>query len=354
MKINRKKLLTCLTNIKPGLANKENIEQTTSFVFKNGRAYTFNNEIAISHPVHKKLSGAVLANELYSILSKHKEDELDIEITKNEFLIQGKRSQAGIALEAKISMPIEEIGKPSKWKPLPTNFIEAIDFSHFSAGKDLSKPEFTYLHIAGDYIEACDAFRITRYRLKTSFPHKGSVLLPAETAKLLVKFNPVEFSVTEGWIHFATTEDTIFSCRTGTGEYPSLSMFTSNKGKEIEFPDNFIGILEKAEVFATNAFENDDADDTSVQISLQKNKMVIESTNEVGWFEETVKTNYAGPDHSFEADPAFLIKMIPIAKSIYLIQDAGKRLEDCGILEFKGKNFQHCFPTAIKTNKKKR
>lgn len=354
MKVNRKKLLSVLETIKPGLARKEMLEQSTSFIFQNGRAYTFNDEIAISHPVHKKLSGAVLANELYTILSKHNEKELDIEITKNEFLIHGKRSDAGIALEAKISLPIEEIGKPGKWKPLPENFVDAISFCQFSASKDLAKVEFTYLHIDGDYIESCDVFRITRYKLNQKFPHNKPILLPAEVAKVLTKYDPVEFAVTPGWIHFATTEDTIFSCRLGTGEFPDLSIFTSNKGKRIEFPSGFVESLTKAEVFATSAFENDDADDTSVVISLQKNEIIIESTNEVGWFEEFIKTKYDGPNHSFEANPEFLIKMLPIAKTVNLVQNAGKKLDGCGILEFRGKNFQHCFTTSFRTDKKKK
>ena len=76
MKINRQELLKALTAVKPGLTSVEILEQSTSFVFKKGRVYTYNDEIAISHPVDKSLSGVVSAKEFYELLNRYTDKQL--------------------------------------------------------------------------------------------------------------------------------------------------------------------------------------------------------------------------------------------------------------------------------------
>jgi len=51
MKINKNELKNALEIVKPGLANKEIIDQSTSFAFMNDCIVTYNDEISVSHPV---------------------------------------------------------------------------------------------------------------------------------------------------------------------------------------------------------------------------------------------------------------------------------------------------------------
>ena len=63
MQINRQNLQKALEIVKPGLSNKEIIEQTTSFAFIDGKVVTYNDEISICHPVEGlTLEGAVKAD----------------------------------------------------------------------------------------------------------------------------------------------------------------------------------------------------------------------------------------------------------------------------------------------------
>ena len=48
MKINKKELQEALERVKPGLASRELIEQSTSFAFMRDRVVTYNDEISIS------------------------------------------------------------------------------------------------------------------------------------------------------------------------------------------------------------------------------------------------------------------------------------------------------------------
>ena len=71
MKINKVELQEALEKVKPGLASRELIEQSTSFAFMGDRVVTYNDEISISHPVKNlDVTGAVKAQTLYAFLNK--------------------------------------------------------------------------------------------------------------------------------------------------------------------------------------------------------------------------------------------------------------------------------------------
>ena len=89
--MNRKELLGALSAVRPGLANKEVMEQSCSFVFDGGMVCTYNDEIAVSHPVPEGISGAVRASELFSLLSKFPDEEIGVEVTEAELVVSGKK-----------------------------------------------------------------------------------------------------------------------------------------------------------------------------------------------------------------------------------------------------------------------
>ncbi|NMA23687.1 MAG: hypothetical protein GX938_09320, partial [Spirochaetales bacterium] len=100
MKINKTELQKALEKVKPGLSNKELVEQSTSFAFMGGRIVTYNDEISISHPVKDlNVTGAVKAQSLYAFLSKIKRDEIILEWEENQVVIKAGRSKAGLVLE---------------------------------------------------------------------------------------------------------------------------------------------------------------------------------------------------------------------------------------------------------------
>ena len=55
MKIDREEFLKQLESVLPGYSTKEVIEQSSCFVFKKGRVYTYNDEIACSQTTSLKL-----------------------------------------------------------------------------------------------------------------------------------------------------------------------------------------------------------------------------------------------------------------------------------------------------------
>ena len=191
MKINKKELIKALTTVKPGLASKEMIEQSTSFCFLDNTVVTYNDEISISCPVPGiELKGAVNAVELYAFVNKVKTEEIDLSINENEILLKAGRSKAGLTLTAEVVLPIEEIGKINKWKKLPDKFLDGLAFASAACSRDMSRPVLTCVHINKDVIEGTDSFRAARYFLKESVPIKPT-LLPAHICLKVARMKPL-------------------------------------------------------------------------------------------------------------------------------------------------------------------
>ena len=89
MIINKTNLQTALEIVKPGLASKELIDQSTSFAFMGDRVVTYNDDISVSHPIEGlNITGAVKADKLYALLNKLKQEEIEVEICGGEILLK--------------------------------------------------------------------------------------------------------------------------------------------------------------------------------------------------------------------------------------------------------------------------
>lgn len=298
-------LQKALEIVKPGLASKEMIEQSTSFAFMEGRVVTYNDEISISHPVEGlEIEGAVQAEELYKLLNKLKKDEIEITIKKSEIILKSGRTKAGLTLHEEVKLPLEEIGKMSKWKKLPENFLRHVKFAMAACSCDMSKPVLTCVHINEDVIEGSDSFRIARCQLKEEMPVK-TFLIPATSAMEVIRLGPTKIAEGEGWIHFQTGEETVLSCRIFEDKFPDCTQFMKIKGVSIVFPKSLNEVLDRAEVFA----HRDHFLDETITINLQDKRLKVASESESGWFEEDINFKYDGNPVTFAITP-YLLKDI--------------------------------------------
>jgi DNA polymerase III sliding clamp (beta) subunit (PCNA family) len=222
--MDRKKLLNALEIVKPSLASKEVIQQTTCFAFINGCVLGYNDEISIKHPVEGlDIEGAIKAEELYKFLSKLKNDEIEISMSDNdsEMILKSGRTKAGFTLQKEIVIPIDQIEEKGDWKKLPSNFTEALEFTIPSCAKDMSRPVLTCINIQSNgNIESSDNYRITRY--KTNKLAVKTFLLPATTAMIISKYAVTEIAESKNWVHFKNEEGTEFSCRVFEDNFPNI------------------------------------------------------------------------------------------------------------------------------------
>ena len=304
MIVNKSKLQEALEIVRPGLANKEIIEQATSFAFTGGCVVTYNDEISISHPVEGlEVEGAVKADKLYPLLAKIKKEEIDIFVKKGELILKSGNISAGLPLQSEITLPLdEEIAEKKKWKLTPVNFIRAIDFCKESCGTDMSKPILTCVHINQQgFIEASDNLRMCRWEIGEELPVK-TFLLPASSAVQVVRLNPIKISEGNGWIHFKTNQGTILSCRIWDDKYADLSRFLILKGVRVLLPKTVEEILDRASIFT----KMDHVLDEAVVVSLADNKFKMRAETDAGWFEEQVNIKYDKQPIFFTVTPYLL------------------------------------------------
>jgi len=335
MKINRKELLDILQILQPGIASENSlVEQASCFVFNEDMAMTFNDEIAIQHPLvgdgSLDMKAAVQAREFFSILKSFSCEEIELEIDNSELTISTESDgEAGIRLEQEIRLPIEEMSQPKKFKkiPNPDNFITAINSCIFSASGDASQPIFTCLYVKPDFIQSCDNSRATIWDTETGADSEG-YLLPASSARHLASYKPVKISHTEGWAHFKNRLGTIFSCRTHDGKYPDISSFFKVDGDEIEFPKDLISAINNATIMADN---------NSLIVSVNKKKLTVEGKGDNGWFKKSLKMKSKAGECTFKINPSNFIQILKMFRTAII--------GDKSIL-FEKDNFKHVVAMA--------
>jgi len=325
MRVNREKFLNQLELVEPGLATREIIEQSACFVFTNGWVITFNDEIACRQKSPLKITGAVQAGPLLTLLRKLTDVKLEITAEKNSFHIKGKRRGAKITMEDKIHLPIEDIETPKKWQDLPKGFIEAVKMVKSCASRDESSFKLTCIHLAPDYIEAMDNFQAMRVKVKTKI--RKEVLIRRDSLSQSCNLNIKEMAETKRWIHFKTEEGLIISCRKYLEEYDDLDSIFKVKGKKIELPKGLKDAAEKAQIFS-----RDNVESTDVLLEIRPGKLRLSGAGTSGKFWEFADVSYSGPELEFRIDPELLGKIVTEYKTCQVTANR---------LKASGPNFQY-------------
>lgn len=335
MKIQKATLLTALEKVKPGLAGREMIQQSTSFAFLGGRVLTYNDEISISHPVEGlAITGAVKAQALYDFLNKVKADEIDVSPVDNHVVISAGRAKAGLVFEQEVTLPVEEVADIEGWAPLPKEFVSTIALCYPCCAQDMSRPLLTCVHVDGEVIEASDSYQIIHCTIPAPVPVER-FLLPYRAARELVRYDVKEVASGGGWMHFRTEDGTVFSSRVLRDEFPDTSVFLAVEGVEFAFPKAMTEALERATIFS-----RDDLDTQGISLAtvkLSDRRLEVTAKNEFGWFEETVRVQYKGPAIQFVVGTQLLIAIL-------------KRLQQCvigeGRIKFVGDGWVHVTATV--------
>jgi len=307
MKIDREKFLTQLELVLPGLSPLEIIEQSSCFIFKNGKVMTYNDEIICIQDSLLHIEAAVPALPLISILRKLRERMIEVTPEfedKGELLIKGKSKRIGIRVEEKIRLPIQTVKKPKKWKPLSKNFADAVSMVQECAGRDESQFAMTCIHLDSKWIEACDNYQAARYEIKMKI--EKPILIRKQSLRHIVSLNMIEFGETKSWIHFRNRDGLVLGCRRFTGKYPDLSSILKiAKGIDIILPKGIEKIIERAEIFS---IEN--ADDNRIKVNLRENKFKITGRGVSGWFSEIKRIKYDDKPSTFTIAPNLLSELV--------------------------------------------
>jgi DNA polymerase III sliding clamp (beta) subunit (PCNA family) len=306
MKVNKNDLLSQLEMASSGLSKREMIKQSDCFVFIDGRLHTYNEEVSCScDSVLENFTAAVKAEPLLSVLRKMTEENIEIKFTDSEFIIRGKRREAGIRLEKEIELPLETVEKPEDWKSLSSEFDQAVQLVSQCTSTDETQFRLTCVHITPNELEASDRFQASRYKLNTEIESKA--LIRKDTLKSIVDLGMNEISETDDWLHFRNPAGLVISCRrysTEENEFPDLESIYDFEGQKTKLPAGITEAVEKAEIFSSDNLDSD-----MIMVQLKPGKLQIKGEGNLGWFTEFHDVNYTGSDLRFRIAPKMLIEI---------------------------------------------
>lgn len=299
MLIDRAEFLSKLESIQPGLSPKPMLEQSSCFVFSNGEAATFNEEVSCRVKVPVKFEAAVQAAPLLALLRRYKRKELNLDRNGNELQIGWKRQKSAIALEDEITLEVDKVEKPGKWRRITDEFVEAIDMVRQCAHRDVSETVLSCLHIHPKWVEASDTCQLMRYKLRTGIDQP--TIVKRDSVKHVLSLGMTSISESDNWLHFKNPAGVVLSCRRYTEQYPSLSRDLKVEGQKIILPKGLGASIDLAEIFSS------ESDTNMLQIQLRPGYMEIHGEGITGWHHEKKKLqNYKGDRMEFLVAPELL------------------------------------------------
>ena len=315
--IKKQAFVKSLESVKKGIANRELIEQSASFIFRKNKIIAYNDEIFAMTNSELELEGAIVAEPLLKLLNKIKDDEIQVSCSDSELTIKGKKFSSGIMFDAEIKVPIDEVKLPKKMQKLPDGFSSAVRLACLTAGRSLHEPILTCVHIFNNKVESCDNERITICELETEFDF--DVLVPAKPLLSLCSEKLIEVAVDDAWIHFKTDDGTILSTRLFNEKFVDLQQFIPEEidGHEITFPKHIAEILTRADIFSKDITSQE----KMISLAFNDKKMLIEAKNDKGWFKEKAVVDFKD-NLAFSINLEFLQDILKITNKISVINNS--------------------------------
>lgn len=295
MIIQKKELVESLKMCMPGIETGSNtIQGADSFIFHNGKIFTYNDNISVTVPVNQDglleegIEGCVKAEEFFKIISKFPSDEIKFTVTeKGTWLLKcGKAKAEMTLLDFDFESRINSITPEENWTDLNEDFIQGIGFCKMSA----NKTQVSGIYFSGKDIISTDGNQMNSYTLK-------EVELPAfwisdNSANELLKLkNLIGMQLQGPWAHFKAEDGTIFSIKTLQSQnYPferiKNVIDVSDPAKatlHARFPKELFNAIDRAVSFSIDISEH-----SAVRLVIAKDKIEVSSERSSGKYSEKI------------------------------------------------------------------
>jgi len=326
MQVKRETLVKALQFANLGTsARGETLEQSNSFIFKEGKLITFNDEILTISESPLDFTAAVLADDFVKLMEKFPDEYLEINLKGEEVIIKGKRRSAGITCFHEIQLPYDAVPAPSDWSKLSENTLKMLVLAAHTCGKDVTQALTMVVHTTPKLIEASDNFRLFRANLNTGFP--GEVLLPALSVLKLDGLDIKRVSIAEGWAHFRTASKQVIALRCSQGKYHEGidKLLDIGKADKVNLPKNLSEIVSRTIVMM------DAEQEPRIKIKLAPDELTVESRKDSGWYREKKRVEYMGGEMEFEVSPKFLVEILQQTREVLVNESNRMKIETDGM-----------------------
>jgi hypothetical protein len=314
MLVNRKAFLETLHAVDPGVSAKAAIEQSDCLVFSGDRVIAFNDEILASapSPFSNGLNAVVKADDVVKMLAKLPDDEIDVTKHGEELLLKGARRKAGITCVAEATSPYESVPTPGKWRPIEDGIADVLRQASSVCGRDDTQYLTTVVHVTPERVEACDNERLLRHSGKTGF--RSTVLIPGQSVGLVCRRDIKKVSIGEGWVHFKTANNVLYSVRCSEMKYHDGldALLVMEDAEDLRLPSVLVDMVRRADVM------NDTVFGSRITLCIRDHELVISARKEGGWYKERKKISYAGRSLEFEVNPELICELLERSNRIQI------------------------------------
>ena len=326
-------LLSAIRSVMPGIDKSSAIGSDFLLLDENW-IRSFKEDIIVSFPLETGIRTAVRAEELYKILSKMKDEDLEVILTVDGKLsIHGgkttikmnplQKEQITNSLEKAWAVQTDEL----EWFYLPKGFAEGLELCISSAGTGPALGVLAGVHFSGTDVISTDNFRVSVYSMDEEVPKNFTI--PSKSAENLLKLgaNFETISLTKAWIHFSDKVGTIFSARVLSGEYPNkkiTGLFDTMKFDMNElpftFPEGLDAPLERAKILAGAGDTGSWESLTQISLSYSDGFLNVQASKEVGEINDQVEWKAGNIEEGIilKVQPDFFKKVLGITRDFRL------------------------------------
>lgn len=280
--VNRAELVAVLGMVAPAVAaNGEQVTQGDCFIFSDGKVVAFNDDMSVSHPCACHLVGAVKAQEFMTLLSRYKAEVVNIDQKEGEVVIHTKDGTSGVVFSPTNSDITDAITQPTKWYKLPSGFCAALLVSSKVCDLNSNVPIQSNVYVSGETCWATDNYQILVAKMGGEV--KKPMFIGAGFAKHIVKYEPIEYGLSDGWAHFRNDAGVIISVRTvevASGEDLNVD-FAIKKGAKLAVTGDYGESIQRLRAVA--------GDETEVDIKIRNGILHLKVKGQFGWVHEKLK-----------------------------------------------------------------
>jgi hypothetical protein len=292
MKVEVRRLLDELRTVQAGLSLKETVEQSTCFVFRKGHVYTYNDDVACRGPCCLNITGAVNARKMVDMLTKWPDEQIEFTRHTGRLQFRGKGKRGYFITQDKITLPIRDVERPSKWHTLPKGFIAGVELVQECACRAAESPHLSCIHFTPNYLEACDGVQAGRVEVALGKTFRKPVLVRAAAMRFVSGcVTPVrKIGETTNWVHFRNKNGLVLSCHKCIESYPThdLSTIFATRGQSITLPDGLRELVVRSQVFL------DDEKTNWLDVKITSTHIQVTGRGEYGTQTERKKIKHSG------------------------------------------------------------
>ena len=217
MEVHREDLLDVLNLVRPGLSQKEIIEQSNHFIFDKDQILAYNDELLISYPFDIEIQCTVDASLFLKLVSKMSSETISMEVKKGILEVWNEKTNAHIPVieESEILEHIKNVTKEfdgADWNRLSPDFIEGLRLCAFSADTDRTNGTLTCVRVEGKDIMSGSRNRVSWYQMDKEVPE--DFYIEAVLIQELSRYEDISsYTLSKAWAHFKSEGGVTFSAR---------------------------------------------------------------------------------------------------------------------------------------------